>query len=142
MILEENAEDPVSADLIIITYDTTQGYSFSQAIDIKQELEKFQHPFMIVGLKSDLESIRQSTQLQPREYCHRNNFANPLSFSSMASEKKVQDSFSYVSRIVRNPHASHNKGFSDWILVGGMTVMATIVIGMILYRIRSNPSKA
>ncbi|KAI6652032.1 Mitochondrial Rho GTPase 1-A isoform X3 [Oopsacas minuta] len=137
LILEEKAEDPISSDLIIITYDTTQGYSFSEALDIKQDLEKFQHPFMVIGLKSDLESARQSTQLQPREFCHRNNLANPLFFSSMGSEKKLQDSFSYVSRIVRNPHASHSKGFSDWLLVGGMVVMVTIVLGMIAYRSRS-----
>lgn len=137
LIIEESSEDPVSADLLIITYDTTQPYSFSEAIDMKLELEKFQHPFMMIGLKSDLEATRQSTQLQPREYCHQNNLPNLMFFSSMNSEKKLQDAFSYVSRIVRNPSTSSSRGYSDWLLYGGMAVMVTLVIGMVIYRSRN-----
>ena len=92
---------------------------------------------MIIGLKSDLEATRQSTQLQPREYCRQNNLANPLFFSSLGSEKKLQESFSYVSRIVRNPHASNTRVYSDWLLIGGMVLMVSIVLGMIVYRSRS-----
>ena len=92
---------------------------------------------MMVGLKSDLEATRQSTQIQPREYCHQNNLPNPLFFSSLGSEKKLEDSFGYLTRIVRNPHGSHTKVYSDWILVGGMVIMVSIVLGMLVYRSKS-----
>lgn len=130
----------LSADIIILCYDASQAFSFSNAIDIKDDLDKYQHPILIVGLKAELEIVRQTSLLQPREYCQQYDMLPPIVASNFASEKRLQDMYSHIAKVVRNPNLKQQKSYSDLILWGSVAVILSVIVGAIFYRYRYSAS--